>query len=580
MKDIKRLRKKYPSIKSDLQRLISQLKNHPRDAIRIRDNVYKIRLAIKSKGRGKSGGLRIFYAVYKDSYIIIFLTALDKSNRANLTPTEIDEILKKTMQEEHIYVNQKVKIPTSLKGIQEQIEAKTLDCISLVQHYLARIKATTNLNIYIEVFEEEALEQAKALDAKPTSERGSLYGAVVAIKDVLCYKGHSVTAASKILEGFVSPYNATAIQRLLDEDAIIIGRVNCDEFAMGSTNENSHYGVTRNAANPDKVPGGSSGASAVAVQSGTCLFALGSDTGGSVRQPASFCGVIGMKPTYGRISRHGLLAYGSSFDQIGVLSNNVADAAIALEAMAGTDEFDSTVSQKSVPNYSQALNFEGKAKIAYFKSALEHERLDTEIKTQSFNFIESLKAAGHEVEAIDFELLDYIIPAYYVLTTAEASSNLSRYDGVRYGHRSKEAATLLENYQKSRTEGFGLEVKRRIMLGTFVLSAGYYDAYYTKAQKVRRLLWERTKAIFEDYDFILMPTAPTTAWDIGKLNDDPVEMYLQDIFTVHANMVGIPAIAFPLGTHSNDLPIGLQLMANRFEEGKLLGFVNDVVTAG
>lgn len=464
----------------------------------------------------------------------------------------------------------------SLQQIQAAIAAENLTCSALTKHYLEQIKQTTNLNIYIEVFEEEALVRARELDAKPTSERGRLHGAVIAIKDVLCYKGHSVTAASKILEGFVSPYNATAIQRLLDEDAIIIGRVNCDEFAMGSTNENSHYGVTRNAANPDKVPGGSSGASAVAVQAGTCLFALGSDTGGSVRQPASFCGVFGLKPTYGRISRYGLLAYGSSFDQIGILSNTIQDAALALEIMAGADEFDSTASQKPVPSYSQQLNFEGKAKIAYFKSALEHERLDAEIKAQSFAFIENLKAKGHEVEAIDFDFLDYIIPAYYVLTTAEASSNLSRYDGVRYGHRSEEAKTLLETYQKSRTEGFGMEVKRRIMLGTFVLSAGYYDAYYTQAQKVRRLIWERTKAIFEDYDFILMPTAPTTAWDIGKLNDDPVEMYLSDIFTVHANMAGIPAVAFPLGTHSNALPIGIQLMANRFEEAKLLSFVNSL----
>ncbi len=463
----------------------------------------------------------------------------------------------------------------SLQQIQGAINKGDLTCSALTKYYLEKINTTTDLNIYIEVFEEEALARAKELDAKPTSERGRLHGAVIAIKDVLCYKGHSVTAASKILKGFVSPYNATAIQRLLDEDAIIIGRVNCDEFAMGSSNENSCYGVTRNAADPTKVPGGSSGASAVAVQARTCLFALGSDTGGSVRQPASFCGVVGVKPTYGRISRYGLLAYGSSFDQIGILSNTISDAALALEIMAGADEFDSTASQKTVPAYSKQLQFEGKAKIAYFKSALEHESLDKEVKTQSFAFVERMKAEGHEVEAIDFDFLDYIIPAYYVLTTAEASSNLSRYDGVRYGHRSTDATTLLETYQKSRTEGFGMEVKRRIMLGTFVLSSGYYDAYYTKAQKVRRLIWERTKAIFEDYDFILMPTAPTTAWDIGKLSDDPVEMYLSDIFTVHANMTGIPAVAFPLGTHSNGLPIGIQLMANRFEEEKLLAFVDN-----
>jgi len=464
----------------------------------------------------------------------------------------------------------------SLEAVQADLIAKEINIESLVQQYLNNIEATKDLNIYIEVFEEEALERAKLLDQRALEQKGRLYGMVLAIKDVLCYAKHEVTAASKILQGFTAPYSATAIQRLLDEDAIIIGRVNCDEFAMGSSNENSYYGVTRNAADPSKVPGGSSGASAVAVQANTCLAALGSDTGGSVRQPAAFCGVIGMKPTYGRISRYGLLAYGSSFDQIGVLSNSVEDAAILLEVMAGKDEFDSTVSQLPVPQYSETLNFEGKAKIAYFKSALEHEKLDPEIKKQTFEWIENLKAQGHQVEAIDFDYLDQIIPAYYVLTTAEASSNLSRYDGVRYGYRSENVKSLQETYTKTRTEGFGTEVKRRIMLGTFVLSAGYYDAYYTKAQQVRQLIWQRTKEIFADHDFILMPTSPTPAWNIGELNDDPVAVYLSDVFTVLANMTGIPAIALPLGIHSTGLPIGVQLMANRFEERKLFGFAKQM----
>ncbi|MEM8524732.1 MAG: Asp-tRNA(Asn)/Glu-tRNA(Gln) amidotransferase subunit GatA [Bacteroidota bacterium] len=464
----------------------------------------------------------------------------------------------------------------NLQAVQKDLETEKINLETLVQQYLENIEATKDLNIYIEIFAEEALAKAQELDQKAPEQRGKLYGMVLAIKDVLCYADHQVSAASKILQGFTSPYSATAIQRLLEEDAIIIGRVNCDEFAMGSSNENSYYGVTRNAADPNKVPGGSSGASAVAVQANTCLAALGSDTGGSVRQPAAFCGVIGMKPTYGRISRYGLLAYGSSFDQIGVLSNSIEDAAILLEVMAGKDEFDSTVSQLPVPKYSEKLNYEGKAKIAYFKSALEHERLDPEIKKQTFDFMETLQSQGHQVEAIDFDYLDQIIPAYYVLTTAEASSNLSRYDGVRYGYRAENVKTLQETYTKTRTEGFGTEVKRRIMLGTFVLSAGYYDAYYTKAQKVRQLIWQRTKEIFVDYDFILMPASPTLAWNIGELNDDPVAVYLSDVFTVLANMTGIPAIALPLKKHSSGLPIGVQLMANRFEEKKLLGFTKQI----
>lgn len=470
---------------------------------------------------------------------------------------------------------------STLQQVQTALAKGELTYYHLVNYFLAQIEATQHLNIYVEVYAEEALAKAKALDQKyatnPTA-IGRLFGMVIAIKDVLCYEGHTVTAASKILQGFVAPYSATAIERLLAEDAIIIGRANCDEFAMGSTNENSYYGVTRNAADENKVPGGSSGASAVAVQAGTCLAALGSDTGGSVRQPAGLCGVVGMKPTYSRISRHGLIAYGSSFDQIGTLTNNVEDAALLLEIMAGADEFDSTASQKPVAPYSQRLKQSEKVKIAYFKSAVEHKKLDTEVQQRTFEFIQQLQEAGNQVEAIEFDYIDYLIPAYYVLTTAEASSNLSRYDGIRYGYRSPNASNLLETYTKSRTEGFSLEVKRRIMLGTFVLSAGYYDAYYTKAQQIRQLLWQRTKEIFNDFDFILMPVSPTTAWEIGKLSNDPVEMYLSDIFTVHANMVGIPALALPIGTHSNGLPIGVQLMANRFEEEKLFAIAHSILT--
>ncbi len=468
----------------------------------------------------------------------------------------------------------------SLSQVHADLTAGNTSCSALVDYYLQQIEATRDLNIYIEVYADEARAKARELDERYGSnpeQVGRLFGMVLSLKDVLCHQNHEVTGGSKILTGFKSLFSATAVERVLAEDAIVIGRVNCDEFAMGSTTENSCYGPTRNAADPSRVPGGSSGGSAVAVQADTCLASLGTDTGGSVRQPAAFCGVVGMKPTYGRISRYGLLAYGSSFDQVGVLSNSVEDAALLLEIMAGPDDYDSTASQEPVPAYSQQLNYSGKARIAYFDTAINHKNLDPEVRQKSQQLIGSLKAAGHTVEEVDFEYLDYIIPAYYVLTTAEASSNLSRYDGIRYGYRSPNATNLLETYQKSRTEGFGAEVKRRIMLGTFVLSAGYYDAYYTKAQKVRRLIQEKTLDILKDYDFILMPAAPGTAWPLGENLDDPVAMYLADIFTVQANMVGIPAIALPVGQHSNGMPIGLQLMANKFKENDLLAFAKMVM---
>jgi len=462
---------------------------------------------------------------------------------------------------------------TSLTQIRTAIEAHELNCEQLVEYYLSQIEAQSHLNAYVEVYAEEARQRAKMLDERyrqSPGEIGRLYGMVLSHKDVICYQGHGVTAASKILEGFETPYSATAVERLLAEDAIIIGRVNCDEFAMGSSNETSHYGAVRNAAHPDRVPGGSSGGSAVAVQADTCLASLGSDTGGSVRQPASFCGVVGFKPTYGRISRYGLLAYGSSFDQIGILAHSVSDTALLLQVMAGEDPHDATCSRQAVPEFEELEAETASKRFAYFPAALEHPSLQPEVREQAEQFIQRLQEAGHTVEAVDFELLDYLVPAYYVLTTAEASSNLSRYDGIRYGYRSEGAKDLLSTYRQSRTEGFGPEVKRRIMLGTFVLSAGYYDAYYGKAQRVRRLIKDQTDAIFRAYDFLLMPAAPTTAWKLGEKMEDPVEMYLADIFTVQANMTGIPAICLPAGQDREGLPIGLQLMAPKFEEEGLL----------
>ena len=468
---------------------------------------------------------------------------------------------------------------STLTQVQDAIQSGATTLVEIVNHYLEKIHEHQALNIYVEVFAEEALEKAHQLEQKyreNPAQVGRLFGAVVSIKDVICYQGHTVTAGSKILEGFQSLFSATAVERLLAEDAIIIGRTNCDEFAMGSTNETSYYGPVRNAADPTKVPGGSSGGAAVAVQADTCLISLGTDTGGSVRQPAALCGVIGMKPTYGRISRHGLLAYGSSFDQVGILGHSVEDIALTLEIVAGKDDFDATTTQTPPPPYSQMLEFKGPVKVAYFDTAVNHPSLDPGIRAHCLRMIEWLKAQGHIVESVPFDYLDYIIPAYYVLTTAEASSNLSRYDGIRFGYRSPNTQTLEETYKKSRTEGFGREVKRRIMLGAFVLSSGYYDAYYTKAQKVRRLISDQTNAIFAEYDFLLMPAAPTPAWGLGESLEDPVAMYLADIFTVQANMVGIPGIALPVGTHESGLPVGLQFMAGKLKEAELLAFAQQI----
>jgi aspartyl-tRNA(Asn)/glutamyl-tRNA(Gln) amidotransferase subunit A len=464
---------------------------------------------------------------------------------------------------------------------QHELTANNTTCVDAVQYYLQQIDAHKKLNAFTEVFAAEALQQAALLDEKRKAGQPlkRLHGVVIAIKDVLCYKDHTVTASSKMLKGFKSLYTATAVQRLLDEDAIIIGNCNCDEFAMGSSNENSAYGNVLNALDITRVPGGSSGGSAVAVQAGLCMASLGSDTGGSVRQPADFCGIIGLKPTYGRISRYGLMAYASSFDQVGIFGNNVADIALLLEIMSGKDEYDSTALDHGpwTMDHSQSTK---KYKIAYFKEALHHPSLDKEIKENILNLVENLRSKGHTITEIDFDLLDYVVPAYYLLTTAEASSNLSRYDGIRYGHQTKDnIKDLTEFYKQNRTEGFGKEVQRRIMLGTFVLSSGYYDAYFSKAQQVRRLLINQTDAIFADYEAVIMPTSPTTAFEIGHKNSDPVAMYLADIFTVFANLTGIPGISAPLFKHSNGMPFGLQIMTKKTDELTLLQFADYLINS-
>jgi aspartyl-tRNA(Asn)/glutamyl-tRNA(Gln) amidotransferase subunit A len=462
----------------------------------------------------------------------------------------------------------------SYAEVREALASGATNMRSLVESYLERIREKRHLNAFVEVFEKEALERASAIQDKLSrGEGGRLAGMVLGLKDVICYKGHITSASSRSLENYMSVYNATAVERLLNEDAIIIGRTNCDEFAMGSTNETSWYGPVLNPIDESRVPGGSSGGSAAAVAADLCLAAIGSDTGGSIRQPASFCGLTGLKPGYGRVSRYGLIAYGSSFDQIGPITHGIGDAALILEAIAGSDRFDSTASDAPVPAYSSMLQGGSlPAKLAYLSEPLDHAGLDPVIRQRMLEIIEKLRSGGIAVEPVSFPYLDYLVPAYYVMATAEASSNLARYDGIHYGHRSREAGDSISTYVKSRSEGFGTEVKRRIMTGTFVLSAGYYDAYYGRAQRARRLIRDKTMEILDQYPFILLPTTPRPAFIRGTMGDDPVAMYLEDIFTIHANLTGIPAVSLPLGKHPNGMPFGVQLMGKMLEEENLLAF--------
>jgi aspartyl-tRNA(Asn)/glutamyl-tRNA(Gln) amidotransferase subunit A len=460
---------------------------------------------------------------------------------------------------------------TSLKEIQGLIAGKNLRLTDLLEYYFIQIEKNKHLNAFNEVFFYTARIQAALVQKKlDDGTAGKLAGMVIGIKDNMCYMDHTVTASSKMLENFVSPYSSTVVKRLLAQDAVIIGRLNCDEFAMGGSNETSYFGPVRNAFDPERVSGGSSGGSAVAVQADLCLAALGTDTGGSVRQPAAFCGCIGLKPTYGRISRYGVIAYASSFDQVGTLTSSVSDAAVLLGVLAGSDEHDSTVSRLPVPDYEAEMELTKPRKIAVLSETLNNDALDADVKSSILQAIETLKGQGHEVTYVSFDLLDYLVPAYYVLTAAEASSNLSRYDGVHLGHRNMEANNLNELYKLSRAEGFGEEVKRRILLGTFVLSAGYYDAYYQKAQKVRMLIRQKMETLLSDFDVVLTPVAPTPPFKIGENIQDPLVMYMADIYTVLASLTGIPAIAIPLGNNAAGLPLSLQLMAKHFEEKVLL----------
>lgn len=462
--------------------------------------------------------------------------------------------------------------PVSYSSVRNNLSTGSLSCSDLVDSFLQKIQETRANNWFVEVYEEEARQRALEIDQKLQSgTAGRLAGMVIGVKDVIAHRGHGLQAASTILDGFTSEFTATALQRLLDEDVIVIGRQNCDEFAMGSSNEHGKYGPASNPHDADRVPGGSSGASAAAVAAGCCHASLGSDTGGSVRQPASFCGVVGLKPTYGRVSRWGLIAYASSFDQIGPVTHSVEDAALLLEIMSGPDGRDHTLNSQVAPFALADVSSESQPlKIGVIQEAMSSTGLQPEILQGMESLVAQLTKEGHAVSFCSFPLLPHLVPCYYILTTAEASSNLNRFDGVHYGRRAEEVSELVELYKASRTEGFGAEVQKRIMLGSFVLSEGHVDAYFTHAQKIRQKITDETMALFGEYDLLISPTSPTVAFNRGEKLDDPVTMYLSDVFTVHANLVGAPAISVPLGTDEKRLPFGLQLMAAPWQEELLL----------
>jgi len=493
----------------------------------------------------------------------------------------------------------------NLLSVQEQLSSGVVSLPDICEKYIRSINSKNpEINGFIQFDESQVRRDAQNIQKKiKAGSAGKLAGIVIGVKDVICEKGKKVTCASHILHNFVSTYDATVIQKLKSEDALLIGRTNMDEFAMGSSTENSIYGPTKNPVDTEYVPGGSSGGSAAVVAADMCDVSLGSDTGGSIRQPASYCGVVGLKPTYSRVSRYGLVAYASSFDCIGPFAKNVTDAGLLLNTIAGVDPMDNSSADVKVDDYLDLLNDRSrKLKIGVPKEYFG-EGLDDEVKSIIENRLTELEKDGAELVPISLPNTKYGIATYYVLATAEASSNLARYDGIRFGHRadtkeleeelakekaeirkelgkttvsdidhamSSEDSPLIRLYKKSRTEGFGKEVKRRILLGTYVLSAGYYDAYYAKAQKVRRLIKQDFTDAFQQVDVIVSPTAPTTAFKIGEKLNDPIQMYLNDVFTISANLAGICGISVPSGVHSNGLPVGIQFMGNSFREGDIL----------
>lgn len=460
----------------------------------------------------------------------------------------------------------------SIKSVREQIAAQELTAVELCNAAYERIEKLADLNAFISLTQEAALAKAEALDraAQNGEPLPPLAGTVVAIKDNMVMRGVKTTAGSKILYNYIPPYTATVVERLEAAGVLIVGKANCDEFAMGSSNENSAYGVVKNPWDRERVPGGSSGGSAVAVASGMAMVALGSDTGGSIRQPASFCGIVGLKPTYGRISRYGLIAFGSSLDQIGPFANSVADAAQLMNVMAGRDPKDSTSSNIATDDYVAALNGDVKGLRVGVPKECFGEGLDAEVRASVEAAINRFAELGAEIVEVSLPNSEYAVPVYYLIATAEASSNLARFDGVRYGFRAEESATLKDMYNRTRDEGFGAEVKRRIMLGTYALSAGYYDAYYGKAQKVRALIEQDFRKAFEKCDVIATPVAPTPAFKLGEKTDNPLEMYLSDIYTITLNLAGVPGLSMPCGLASNGMPIGIQLVGRHFDEARLL----------
>jgi len=460
--------------------------------------------------------------------------------------------------------------PKTFTELRDDLLSGRVKTADLVGSYYKRIEQVNErLNIYLSLTRERALDQAAKVDAAAAKgdPLGPLAGIPVAIKDVLVMRGAPSTAGSKILKGYQPPYDATAVAKLEGAGGVLLGKLNCDEFAMGSSNENSAYGPVRNPADPERVPGGSSGGSAAAVASNTAVATLGTDTGGSIRQPASFCGVVGVLPTYGRVSRYGLIAFASSLDRVGPFAGNVRDAATVLSVIAGHDASDATSSSAPVMDYAAESDKGAEGLCIGVPEEYFGEGLDPEVREQIEKGIKSLKDAGCSVKTVSLPHTRYAIPTYYLVATAEASANLARFDGVRYGYRSPSSGTLSEMYSHSRDEGFGAEVKRRIMLGTYALSAGYYDAYYLKAQKVRRLLAEEFVRAFADVDAIVTPTAPTPAFKLGEKTGDPLAMYLADIYTVTASLAGICGVTVPCGATKAGLPVGMQVLASHMNEG-------------
>ncbi len=463
-------------------------------------------------------------------------------------------------------------ISLSIDEARRRLDAREISSLELTEAFLARIEATQGkLNTFISTTPEMARAQAEEADRRIASgDAGPLCGIPVGVKDIILARGTRTTAASAILKSYEAPYDATVVARMRAAGAVLVGKLNCDEFAMGSSNENSAYGLTRNPWDTDRVPGGSSGGSAAAVAARQCIVSLGTDTGGSIRQPAAFCGVTGLKPTYGRVSRYGVIAFASSLDQVGPIGRSVRDAAHLLRTIAGHDRLDSTSVDNPVPDYCSALTGDVRGLRVALPREYFADGLDDDVRRAVQAAAQQLQSLGATLEDVSLPHTEYAIATYYLIATAEASSNLARYDGTRYGVRLGNDSGLLGMYRKTRAGGFGPEVKRRIMLGTHALSAGYYDAYYAKAQKVRTLIRRDFNSVFANYDLILAPTTPTPAFKIGEKTDDPLQMYLTDIFTISANLAGLPGLALPCGSSADGLPIGFQLIGKPFDEETVL----------